>query len=181
MTTGTVGPRAWRKGIKLLISFVILAVLVFAGYYYYVVRSADLDRLMRRAPDLAAATPANLFVQVDRSQLPLHDSAYAIPGHYTVIVYHQKMCPDCRRLDRDLEGFLEIRKDVAVRKIDLGDQWSGASTVQDYGRKIWWTPFIVIYDIDGKPIRADDGNKRVAWKLLRDWIAREFNAHKGVV
>lgn len=169
-----------RKGVKFLLYFLIFGVLAFAAYYYYTVRAADLDKVARRASDLPATTPTNLFVQVDSSQLPLQDSTYAIPGHYTIIVYHQKMCPDCRRLDRDLDRFLELRKDVAVRKIDLGDQWSGATTARDYGRKIWWTPFIVIYDVDGKVIRADDGSKRVAWKLLRDWIAHEFNTDKHI-
>lgn len=178
MTAGAVGQGGWRKGVKFLLYFLILGVLAFAGYYYYAVRTADLDKVARRASDLPTTMPANLFIQLDRSQLPLQDSAYAIPGHYTIIVYHQKRCPDCRRLDQDLDSFLELRKDVAVRKIDLGEQWSGESTVRDYGRKIWWTPFIVIYDVDGKPIRADDGGKRVAWKLLRDWIAHEFNAGK---
>lgn len=178
MTSGTTGQGMARKGAKFLRNLLILGALAFAMYYYYAIRTADLDRVLRKASNLPAATPANLFVQVSPNQLPLQDSVYAIPGHYTIIVYHQKRCPDCRRLDQDLTRFLELRKDVAVRKIDLGEQWSGVSTARDYGRKIWWTPFIVIYDVDGKPIRADDGAKRPAWKLVRDWIAHEFNAGK---
>ena len=166
--------RGW-KGIIFLRNLLILGVLAFVVYYYYAARTADINRVLRKAPDLPATIAANLFVQLDRPQGPVPDSAQAVPGHYTIIVYHQKTCSDCQRLDRDLERFLELRKDVAVRKIDLGNQWSDVSTMRDYGRKIWWTPFIVIYDIDGKPIRADDGSKRVAWELLSDWISREFN------
>ena len=178
MTAGTVGWRVGWKGVKFLRNLLILGVLGFAAYYYYAVRTADLDRVQRKASDLPSTTPANLFVPVDDKRVALQDSAYAVSGHHTIIIYHQKTCPDCQRLDRDIERFLEFRKDVAVRKIDLGDQWSDVSTMRDYGRKIWWTPFIVIYDTDGKTIRADDGGKRVAWKLLGDWITHEFNAGK---
>lgn len=176
MTAKITRKGAWRKGSQFLCYFFVLGTLAFAAYYYYTIHYADLDKVLHKASNLPSTIPANIFVHVDRTKTPQHDSIYAIPGHYTIIVYHQKRCPDCQRLDRDLDRFLELRKDVAVRKIDLGDQWSDTSTVRDYGRKIWWTPFIVIYDLNGKPIRADNGGKRAAWKLLRNWLTYEFTA-----
>jgi glutaredoxin len=169
MATGSGRPKAVRYA-------VLLALLALGAYYayYYGIRTTDLDVVRLPAPALPPATPANIFVQPDLRQVPVHDAGYADPGHYTIIVYHQETCPDCQRLDRDLERFLKLRKDVAVRKIDLGAHWSAESAMRDYERKIWWTPFVVIYGVDGKQLRADDGGKRRAWSLLRDWLALEF-------
>lgn len=159
---------AWLLGIAALL------MVVLGGYGYYRYRYADLDTLATVVSDLPATVPASEVVTPDYSRVPILDRDYAVPGHYTIIEYRQKGCPECARLDRDLERFLALRKDVAVRKIDLAAHWSDQTTLRDFHRRVWFTPFVVIYGADGKQIRADDGGKRRAAYLLYDWLKSEF-------
>lgn len=151
----------------------VLTGLLLGGVYYYFVFYSGLNKVATVLPALAASVPANEFVHPDYRRLPIQIADYAASGRYTIVVFHQQRCPDCQRLDRELEVFQKYRKDVAVRKIDLGDHWSSEGTVRDFGRKIWWTPFVVIYGSDAKQLQADDAGKRNAWKLLNKWIAYE--------
>ena len=159
---------------RVLLAALIITGLLLGGLYYYSTRYSRLGSVAAVMPELAPSIPANTFVQPDYQRLPIQTAVYADPGHYTVVVFHQQRCPDCQRLDRELEKFLKYRKDVAVRKIDLGAHWSSEGTLRDFGRKIWWTPFVVIYGPDAKQLETDDAGKRDAWKLLNKWIAHEL-------
>lgn len=146
-----------------------------AGGFYWRAQTTGLDRVMLRSAELPAGTPAVSFVKTGTDPAPFHDRDHAVAGHHSIIVYHQPTCPDCRRLDALLERFVTVRRDVAVRKIDLGERWSADSARRSFGRdRIWWTPFIVIYGPDGKQIAADDGSRRDGWTLLKAWIDAEL-------
>ena len=151
----------------------ILAGLTMIGFYYYIERSM-LGSVIPVMPALSSSVPANIFVQPDYRRLPIDTAVYALPGHYTVIVFHQQRCPDCQRLDRELKEFLKLRTDVAVRKIDLGPSWSTEDTLREFNRKIWWTPFVEIYGPGAELLQADNGGKRKAWNLLNEWIVYEL-------
>ena len=163
-----------RKGtVKWLIA-AALPLLVVGGYGVYWHRNADLNALRNVGTTIPPNIPSSAVVKQDHGRRVLRDSDLAIPGHYTIVEYRQKNCPSCAQLDTELERFLMLRKDVAVRKVDLPDQWSDKTTLRDYGRTVWYTPFIVIYGVDGKQIRADQGGNRAAANLLRDWLKSEF-------
>lgn len=175
MTIGNIFSKkfgGWLAGLTLL-------GLLLGGAYYYFVSQVGLNKVSTVLPALASTVPANEFVHPDYRRIPIQTADYAAAGRYTIVVFHQERCPDCRRLDGQLVEFQKRRQDVAVRKIDLGAHWSSDGTVRDFGRKIWWTPFIVIYGPDGKQLQADDAGKRNAWKLLNRWIAyeQEKNSH----
>jgi hypothetical protein len=159
---------------RTLLAVLTLAGLLLGGLYCYSTLHSGLGSVAMVMPELAPSIPTNMFVQPDYQRLPIQTADYAAPGHYTVVIFHQQRCPDCQRLDRQLEEFQKYRKDVAVRKIDLGPHWSSEGTVRDFGRKIWWTPFVVIYGPDAKLLQTDDAGKRDAWKLLNKWIAYEL-------
>jgi hypothetical protein len=165
----------WRRAI--LAAFT-LAALLSGGLYYFVSLRSGLDSVAAVLPDLPASIAANIFVQPDYRRVPVLTTDYVVPGQYTLVIFHQQSCPDCRRLDQSLVDFQRRRRDVAVRKIDLGEKWSADSTLRDFGRRIWWTPFVVIYGPDGKLIRTDDAGKRDAWTLVNKWI--EHESVKGV-
>ena len=167
-----------RKYGGLLAGLTLLGLLLVGAYYYFF-HNDGLNKVSTVLPALATTVPANEFVHPDYRQIPIQIADYAATGRYTIVVFHQARCPDCRRLDRQFEEFQKRRQDVAVRKIDLGAHWSSEGTVRDFGRKIWWTPFVVIFGPDGKQLQTDDAGKRNAWKLLNRWIAyeQEKNPH----
>ncbi len=160
----------WRRAVPAALA---LAALLSGGFYYFATHRSGLDSVVAVLPELPASIAANMFVQPDYRHVPINTAAYALPGHYSVVIFHQPSCPDCQRLDQSLVDFQRRRKDVAVRKIDLGEKWSSDSTQRDFGRKIWWTPFVIIYGPDGKLIRTDDAGKRDAWRLINAWIEHE--------
>ncbi len=147
--------------------------LLLGGAYYYFVSNDGLNKVSTVLPALASTVPANQFVHPDYRSIPVQIADYAAAGRYTIVVFHQERCPDCRRLDSQLVEFQKHRQDVVVRNIDLGAHWSSEGTVRDFARKIWWTPFVVIYGPDGKQLETDNAGKRNAWKLLNRWIAYE--------
>lgn len=157
-----------------MIKNIIFFGLIGIGIYYFGFRETDLDRLLKPAAELSANTEANIFVEPDYQNIPINDRDYAVDGSYTLVFYHQSTCPGCRRLDGDLSHFLALRKDIAVRKIDLGTQWSTDTAIRDYGRVIGLTPFIIVYDAKGKEIHADEGANGRAFKLLYEWMNAEF-------
>lgn len=163
-------PPGWRRAMPAALT---LAALLSGGLYYLVTLRPGLDSVAAVLPELPASIAANIFVQPDYRRVPIPTAQYAVAEHYTLVIFHQQSCPDCRRLDQSLVGFQRRRKDVAVRKIDLGEKWSADSTLRDFGRRIWWTPFVLIYGPDGKLIRTDDAGKRDAWTLVNKWIEHE--------
>ena len=167
-----------RKYAGVLASLILMGLLL-GGVFYYSVFNDGLSKVSTVLPALASTVPANEFVHPDYRRIPIQIADYAATGRYTIVVFHQARCPDCRRLDSQLVEFQKHRQDVAVRKIDLGAHWSSGGTVRDFGRKIWWTPFVVIFGPDGKQLQTDDAGKRNAWKLLNRWIAyeQEKNPH----
>ena len=153
-----------------MVKNIIIFGLIALGIYYFGFRKTDLDILMKPAMELSAGTESNIFVQPDYQNVPVNDQDFIVDKAYTVVYYHQESCPGCHRLDGDLGHFLELRKDVAVRKIELVDSW----TPGDFSRNIGLVPFIIIYGPNGKVIRADDGQKNGAFKLLYDWMNAEY-------
>lgn len=160
----------WRRAILVALT---LAALLSGGLYYFMTLRSGLDSVAAVLPELPASIAANIFVQPDYQKIPILTTDYAVPGQYTLVIFHQQSCPDCRRLDQALVGFQARRQDVAVRKIDLGEKWSADSTLRDFGRKIWWTPFVAIYGPDAKLIRTDDAGRRDGWKMVNKWIEYE--------
>lgn len=155
---------------KKILATICFFLLLGTGYGLYLYRYADLNTLRHVLSALPPSINANEIVHPGYKHIPIHDSDYAVPGHYTIIEYRQAGCQECAQLDRRLIPFLQQRKDVAVRKIDLATNWSDKTALRDFGRKIWFTPFIVIYGPNSEPIRADDAGKRRAVSLLYAWL-----------
>ena len=84
-------------------------------------------------------------------------------------------CPGCKRLDIDLEQFIDARPDVAVRKFDLGYEWTGDDAYNTYKLPIGKTPFIHIYDSSGQLISEDSGLEGEGFKMLKKWMTAELH------
>jgi hypothetical protein len=163
---------------KMVIALSLLVMVVVAGigYAFFGRHGVGLEAVRVAGATRPQGVAAQEFVHLSATpnRGTASDSEFVLPDHYTVIVYHQETCPDCRRLDGQLATFITLRKDVVVRKIDLGKNWSSKQAMLDFGRRIWWTPFVVVYGTDGRLLVADDGGKRDAGEFLQRWMQEEL-------
>lgn len=114
-----------------------------------------------------------------------------VPGGITIVEFTQDNCPGCNTVDKKMEGLLESRKDVFVRKVDVtpkpGQKGSAASTqaIGEFNNldvtdpssvgtaratKFTGTPYVRIYDKNGKDIGGYIGPDAIGKAL--DTIAK---------
>ena len=151
--------------------FVLLAV----GIAYLAIRKSDLDILMIPVTGYTEEQTGNRFVEVDPVKLPISPRDLAEYGVVTVVYFHDDTCHGCRTLDRELEDFLRVRPDVAVRKVRLslnGDAYYDA--IKNYRWKIYMAPCVLIFGKNGKLIAADDRTDSSGQELLEEWISKEL-------
>jgi hypothetical protein len=72
--------------------------------------------------------------------------------------------------------FLPLRPDVAVRRIQLPNDWVIEKVSAEYNLNIRATPHILIFDKKGKLIIEDDGTSRDASSLLSEWMTITVNS-----
>jgi hypothetical protein len=154
---------------------IIVLVLVAAGILYLATRKSSLEILMTPEQQYTAQQTGNRFVNVDPALLPVSPAHFAVPGVITVVYFHDDNCPGCHRLDQELDDFLRVRPDVAVRKIAMalnGDAYYDA--IKNYRWRIYTAPCILIFGKDGKLIAADERTDSTGQDLLEEWISKEL-------
>ncbi len=152
--------------------FVILALLVL-GIVLLANRTSDVDKLMIPVTGYSASQVGNRFIEMNPADLPTTPDRLAEPGVITVVYFHDDTCPGCLQLDGNLDDFLRVRPDVAVRKIRISSD-TFEKTSKDYQWNIYATPCILLYGKNGKLIAADRGSKGAGQDLLEDWIGKEL-------
>jgi hypothetical protein len=162
-----------RKGLAAILVTLFVLVLVSGGYFVYQYKYADLNTLKQVAAALPASISTIEVIKFKHGDEPINDQNLAVNNHFTVVEYTQKGCVPCARLKKKLTRFLKVRKDVAIREIAMPENWFDTAE-RDYGRKVFFTPYIVIYGLDGKVIRADRKGKPRATYLLNKWIKTEL-------
>jgi thiol-disulfide isomerase/thioredoxin len=104
-----------------------------------------------------AETPAGADVKIlavggeDVPSLEAHLGA----GKVTVFDFGAVWCEPCRRLDAHMMKLSEERRDVAYRKLDVGD-WDTPLAAR-YLRRVPELPYVVVYDRAGKKVAAIAG------------------------
>jgi len=104
---------------------------------------------------------------------------YCEPNRHTVFIFTADWCPGCRSLEAYLPGFLELRKDVAIRQIRVDDARVSETVTRVSGVKLRSIPHVVIYDAQGNIAAADDGNDKSGLEMLMKWIQDESNKARG--
>ena len=146
---------------------IVLAVCAAGAYRKMTARASPLERMME-APSsfgpggrggISYATPGPLL------------SNYCEPGRITVFAFTSDRCPGCQQLKTLLGTFTGLRPDVAVRIVDLGDNWSGDYRTM-YGINLRSVPHVMIYDAAGELVAGDDGDK-AGLDLLCEWMNAE--------
>jgi thiol-disulfide isomerase/thioredoxin len=73
------------------------------------------------------------------------------PGKVTVVDFSAIWCEPCRKLDDHMAKLLESRKDVAYRKLDIGD-WD-TPLAQRYLKNIAALPYVIVYGPSGAKVQ----------------------------
>lgn len=85
---------------------------------------------------------------------------HLVPNKVTVFDFYATWCPPCRKVDQHLFPQVAQRKDLAVRKVNIGD-WESA-TAQRWLRQVPELPHLIIYDKRGQKVRAISGAQLAA-------------------
>ena len=151
---------------------IVLALL--GATLFLATRQSAVERLMVPVTGAAAARGGSQFVQIDPGLLPVTPSYLAEPGTHTIVYFHDKTCENCAKMDQDIEDFLKLRPDVAVRKVSIsveGDAYYKA--IRDFQWKVYMSPSFVIFDRKGKLMAADEALDDSGSELLHEWMVKE--------
>jgi hypothetical protein len=151
---------------------VVLA--LFGGALYFATMKSPLEQLMIPVTGAAAAQGGSRFAVIDPALLPVTPAYLAVPGVTTIVYFHDKTCANCIKMDVDVDDFLRLRPDVAVRKVSItveGDAYYKA--IRDFKWKVYMAPSFIIFDKHGKMIAADQATDDAGSELLTAWMVKE--------
>ena len=166
----------WRRSSDTNINYIQHAIVfgfICTGVYVSFNHQSELDKLLEIKSSLSAEIGGVREMQGASIRFDAYD--YVVPGAYTILYFYSNSCPGCKRLNTDLNQFVDVRRDVAVRKFDLGNDWSGDYAYNTYKLKIGKTPFIHIYDPSGELIVEDIGFGKEGLDLLYKWMNAELS------
>ena len=152
---------------------ILVGVLLIAGAAGAVMKLAaappPIDILLARPKSAAGRAPG--IVAVDAGPVP---AACREPAHITVLAYTSDSCPGCRKLTTHLARLVQMRPDVAVRIVDLGQRWGGMDYKNLYGIELRTVPHILLFDAEGQLLAEDKGRDKAGLNLLYDWLNAEL-------
>jgi len=70
-----------------------------------------------------------------------------VPGKITVVDFSASFCGPCREVDKHMASVLATRKDIAYRRVDIGD-WD-TPVAKHYLTNVPQLPYILVYDAKG--------------------------------
>jgi thiol-disulfide isomerase/thioredoxin len=82
-------------------------------------------------------------------------SALLAPGKVTVVDFSASWCKPCRLVDEHMVKVLATRRDVAYRKVDIGD-WD-TPTAKRYLRNVPKLPYVLVFASNGTQLKEFAG------------------------
>lgn len=165
----------WRRSSEMSFNYIqhtIVFLFITVGIYVSSTYRSELDKLLEVQSSISENSSGIREMKAESIRFDARD--YVVPGAYTILYFYSNSCPGCKRLNIDLKQFVGVRRDVAVRKFDLGYDWSGDYAYNTYKLKIGKTPFIHIYDSSGELIVEDIGFGKEGLDLLYKWMNAEL-------
>lgn len=105
---------------------------------------------------MPAFPPDADVVTVARDGADVPDLApHAVAGKITVFDFYADWCDPCRKADEHMQAVLAAQKDVAYRKLDVGD-WD-TPLGKRYLGDVPELPYLVVYDASGRRVAAVAG------------------------
>jgi thiol-disulfide isomerase/thioredoxin len=80
---------------------------------------------------------------------------HRVTGKFTVFDFYAAWCPPCRKVDEHLYSMLDDRRDIAVRKIDIGS-WE-SPVAKKWLEDVRELPFLVVFSPDGRRVAEIQG------------------------
>jgi len=112
-------------------------------------------------PDLSFEPLPALAADADLKKLSLQGedvpdlTAHAVTGKVTVFDFYADWCAPCRKVDAHMFGLLNQRQDIAYRKLNVVS-WE-TPLARRYLASVPNLPYLVIYGMDGRPVRSVTG------------------------
>ena len=147
---------------------VVLAVCAVGAYRKMTARASPLERVMEVPSSFGSGSRGGISYAIPGPAL----RNYCEPGRTTVFAFTSDRCPGCRQLKTLFGALTGLRPDVAVRIVDLGDNWSGDYRTM-YGINLRSVPHVMIYDDAGELVAGDDGGDKAGLDLLCEWMNAE--------
>jgi thiol-disulfide isomerase/thioredoxin len=98
---------------------------------------------------------------------------HVVDGQPTLIEFSADYCPGCRALHRSYDRFLAVRPDVAVRQVNLPDDWNPEEISRRHGVLIRAIPHVIVFGPDGDLLAMDTPQGFHGYEFLLGWIAEE--------
>ena len=153
----------------------ILFILCLAiGVYSFIKPVEPIDVLLDSANIVQADYQAGRQVVRSAGGADFDISRLAVPGKITVVDFYVDWCPTCKKLKNHYQQLIEVRPDVAIRRIKMKENWDQEWAKQQYGLDIRGTPHVVIFVQDGSILAADNDLQRQGYELLYQWMRSEI-------
>lgn len=151
--------------------YLLIIMLILGGVYHFVMAPDPVDGLMRR---FTVTEDAGIKVLTQQGGADFNVYNLAVPGRITIVEFYTESCPGCQKLERQYVRFLKVRPDVAIRRVQMPDDWQPEWAKRKFGLTIASTPHVLIFNANGKPVARDDGNDKAGFTLLYAWMNAEL-------